>query len=291
MPTFAAMNILIVYAHPEPRSLNGSLKNFAVSVLERAGHRVVVSDLYAMRWKAAADGGDFAENDRTDRLVYTAASGKAFADRTQTADIAAEQEKILWSDAVLFQFPLWWFSMPAILKGWVDRVFAYGFAYGVGEHNDRRYGDRYGDGTLKGKRGMLIVTAGGHEAHYGARGVDGPIDDLLFPIQHGIFFYPGMSVLPPFVVYKAHRIDAVRYAAITASLERRLLTLDSVEPIAYRSQNDGDYNLPGLTLKSGLGGQAQGFGLHIRQHPEDGAALGKAGVVQGSRAFGKDAGP
>lgn len=37
--------------------------------------------------------------------------------------------------------------MPAILKGWVDRVFAYGFAYGVGEHSDKRWGDRYGDGT------------------------------------------------------------------------------------------------------------------------------------------------
>lgn len=277
------MNILIVYAHPEPRSLNGSLKDFAVSVLEGAGHRVVVSDLYAMRWKATADGDDFMETDRAARLVYTAASGKAFAGRTQAPDIAAEQAKILWSDVVLFQFPLWWFSMPAILKGWVDRVFAYGFAYGVGEHNDRRYGERYGEGTLNGKRGMLIVTAGGDEAHYGARGVDGPIDDLLFPIQHGIFFYPGISVLPPFVIYKAHRIDRGRYAAMTTALERRLLTLDSMEPIAYRSQNGGDYDLPALTLKAGLGSSTQGFGLHVRQRPED-EAVGSVDDVPGNPA-------
>jgi hypothetical protein len=64
--------------------------------------------------------------------------------------------------------------MPAILKGWVDRVYAYGFAYGVGEHSDKYWGDRFGEGTLVGKRAMLIVTNGGWEEHYAARGVNGP---------------------------------------------------------------------------------------------------------------------
>lgn len=80
---------------------------------------------------------------------------------TQSADIAGEQEKLLWADTVIFQFPLWWFSLPAIMKGWIDRVYAYGFAYGVGEHSDTHWGDRYGEGTFAGKRAMLVVTAGG----------------------------------------------------------------------------------------------------------------------------------
>src|SRR3546814_19815986 len=79
--------------------------------------------------------------------------------------------------------------MPAILKGWVERVYAYGFAYGVGEHSDTRWGDRYGEGATAGKRAMLIVTAGGWESHYGARGINGPIDDILFPTQQGILYY------------------------------------------------------------------------------------------------------
>jgi putative NADPH-quinone reductase len=83
--------------------------------------------------------------------------------------------------------------MPAILKGWVDRVYAYGFAYGVGEHSDQRWGDRFGEGTLVGKRAMLIVTTGGWEEHYSARGVNGPIDDLLFPVNHGVLYYPAMT--------------------------------------------------------------------------------------------------
>ena len=56
--------------------------------------------------------------------------------------------------------------MLAILKGWVDRVYAFGFAYGVGERSDTHWGDRFGEGTLAGKRAMLIVTVGGWAAHY-----------------------------------------------------------------------------------------------------------------------------
>jgi hypothetical protein len=89
--------------------------------------------------------------------------------------------------------PLWWFSMPAILKGWVDRVYSFGFAYGVGS-TATRDGDRYGEGRLAGKRAMLLVTAGGWEEHYAGRGINGPIEDLLFPINHGILYYPGYDV-------------------------------------------------------------------------------------------------
>ncbi|HHN8499319.1 TPA: NAD(P)H-dependent oxidoreductase, partial [Klebsiella quasipneumoniae] len=52
------MKVLLIYAHPEPRSLNGGLKNFAIRHLLQAGHEVHVSDLYAMRWKAGYDADD-----------------------------------------------------------------------------------------------------------------------------------------------------------------------------------------------------------------------------------------
>lgn len=183
------MNVLIVYAHPEPLSLTGSLKNFAVERLTQASHQVQVSDLYAMKWKAALDADDSLEGPATARFDPSLDSQRAFANGMQSADIAREQQKLRWADAVLLQFPLWWFSMPAILKGWVERVYAYGFAYGVGEHSDTHWGDRYGEGTLAGKRAMLIVTAGGWESHYAPRGINGPIDDILFPIQHGMLHY------------------------------------------------------------------------------------------------------
>lgn len=72
--------------------------------------------------------------------------------------------------------------MPAILKGWIGRVYAYGFAYGISQHSDVRWDDRYGEGSLAGKRAMLIVTAGGWDSHYSSRGINGPMDDILFLI-------------------------------------------------------------------------------------------------------------
>lgn len=130
------MNVLLVYAHPEPKSLNGSLKNFALRHLEEAGHAVQVSDLYAMQWKAALDADDNTARRPDTRFDPSLDSKHAFENGTQAADIAREQDKLRWADALVLQFPLWWFSMPAILKGWVERVYAFGFAYGVGEHSD-----------------------------------------------------------------------------------------------------------------------------------------------------------
>jgi putative NADPH-quinone reductase len=176
------MNVLLVYAHPEPKSLNGALESFAVKRLEDAGHSVQVSDLYAMNWKATLDADDCLDRQADARFDPQMDSKRAFENGQQSKDIALEQDKLLWADAVILQFPMWWFSMPAILKGWVERVYAYGFAYGVGEHSDARWGDRYGEGTMAGKRAMLIVTAGGWEAHYGPRGiVPHPTWDSVLP--------------------------------------------------------------------------------------------------------------
>ncbi|NKY85408.1 NAD(P)H-dependent oxidoreductase [Nocardia veterana] len=258
------MKILIVHAHPEPRSLNGALKDLAVSTLEAAGHEVRVSDLYAMNWKAVVDAADYGPH-ASSPLQVARDSGRAFDAGALTADVRAEQDKLLWADTIIFQFPLWWYSMPAILKGWVDRVFTFHFAYGVGEHSDVRYGDRYGEGTLAGRRALLSVTVGGRESHYAARGINGPIDDLLFPIQHGILYYPGIEVLPPFVLYGVDRMTDEDYPDVAKAWKQRLLTLESTDPIPFRPQNFGDYDIPSLQLKPGLEPAGRtGFGLHVR---------------------------
>lgn len=257
------MNVLLVYAHPEPRSLNGSLKDFAIRRLESNGHVVQISDLYAMKWKASLDANDSVERTDDTRFAPSADSKHAFENGLQSEDIAREQQKLLWADAVIIQFPLWWFSMPAILKGWVERVFAYGFAYGVGEHSDTHWGDRYGEGTLAGKRAMLMVTAGGWESHYGPRGINGPMDDILFPIHHGILYYPGFDVLPPFVLYRTDRMEETKYEQACESLAYRLDNLSSTAPIPFRRQNAGAYDIPALTLRADISPERSGFSAHI----------------------------
>jgi NAD(P)H dehydrogenase (quinone) len=259
----APMKVLLVFAHPEPHSLNGSLRDVAIKELEIQGHEVRVSDLYADNWKSEVDRADFPSLAPDGRFMPAAASKKAFDADALTDDVKAEIEKLLWADVLILQFPLWWFAMPAILKGWVDRVYAYGFAYGVGEHSDQRWGDRYGEGTLAGKRAMLIVTTGGWEEHYSARGVNGPIDDLLFPIHHGILYYPGYDVLPPFVVYGVDRLDEGGFEPIAERLRERMRTLATTPPIPYRQQNGGDYLIPSMQLRPELGDpDATGFALH-----------------------------
>ncbi|MFJ9990063.1 NAD(P)H-dependent oxidoreductase [Pseudomonas putida] len=259
------MNVLIVYAHPEPRSLNGSLKDHAVAHLQRQGHVVQVSDLYAMAFKPLIDANDNTAGQPGVRFRVSEDSRQAFADGTQSADIAQEQEKLRWADAVILQFPLWWFGLPAILKGWVERVYAYGFAYGVGEHSDQHWGDRYGEGSMAGKRAMLMVTTGGWASHYAPRGINGPLETILFPIQHGILFYPGFEVLPPFVLHRTSRIDDAAFVDACVQLERRLDGLWVDTPIPYRRQNGGDYLIPELTLRPELAPGEEGLGVHLHK--------------------------
>ena len=232
------MNVLIVYAHPEPRSLTRQLVEMSIQTLQEQGHAVMLSDLYGMRWKAVFDEHDFPTRADPERLSFISESGHAYSTGRQTADVAHEQEKLLAADALILHFPLWWFGMPAILKGWVDRVFAYGLAYGYkGEGN--RY--RYGDGGLKGKRAILSVVVGGPVEDYSHRGINGPLEQLLFPITHGTLFFPGMDVLPTYAVYGTGRITAAGIRAAKVGWRSRVECLFEEAPIPFRRQNGGDY--------------------------------------------------
>ena len=139
---------------------------------------------------------------------------------------------------MILQFPLWWFGMPAILKGWVDRVFACGLAYGY-KGAGNRY--RYGEGGFEGKRALLSTTVGGPAEDYSPRGINGPLEQLLFPITHGTLFFSGMHVLPTHAVYDTGRISAEGVAQAKANWRRCLERLFEDAPIAFRPQNGGDY--------------------------------------------------
>jgi NAD(P)H dehydrogenase (quinone) len=251
----------IVFAHPEPRSLNGFLRDRAIAGLQARGHVVTQSDLYAMRFKATADAEDFPSRDFTDeRLIYHRESGMAQAQGEQSEDIATEQARLLAADAIILQFPLWWFSMPAILKGWVDRVFATGFAIGVPKDGSGQW-LRYGEGLLAGRRAMLAVTTGGREAQFGARGIHGPIDDLLFPINHGILHYVGLEVVAPWVAFQTTRLTEETADRLATDYVGRLLSIFDAAPIGYRSENGGDYD-DRQVLKHDIPG-GTGFAAHI----------------------------
>ncbi|GLZ80790.1 dehydrogenase [Actinorhabdospora filicis] len=251
------MKVLIVNAHPEPASLTSSLKDLAVTFLERAGHEVRVSDLHAMDWRAAIEAEDFGTSANSPLAIVTD-SGDAYEGGTLAPEIAAEQAKLDWADTVILNFPLWWFHLPAIMKGWVDRVFTFKYAYGRGEGNSIRYGA----GVFAGKRAMLSVMVGGGPHHYSERGINGELMDLLFPIHHGILYFPGFDVLPPFVVHDTVRMTDERFAEVAADWEKRLLELDTIAPIPFRPQAGGDYERH--ELKEGVEREGtRGLRLHV----------------------------
>ncbi|CAL9439655.1 Glutathione-regulated potassium-efflux system ancillary protein KefF [Streptomyces sp. enrichment culture] len=250
--------ILVVSAHPDPRSLTASLTAFAVGHLREAGHEVRVSDLHAMKWKAVVDADDFPDRPADRRLDLLAAAEEAARTGRLSPDVAAEQEKVRWSDAVVLQFPLWWFSVPAILKGWMDRVFVRGFAHGPG------LPPPYGEGVLAGRRALMSVTAGARESSFSGRGVHGRLADLLHPFQHGLFWFTGIAPLEPFAVYDANVLPGDRFEAAKREYGRRLDRLFTDEPVPYRSLTGGDYDrdmrlLPGVEAPG-----TSGLDLHVR---------------------------
>lgn len=230
--------MLIVHAHPDPQSLTRQLVHVAEDTLRASGHNVVQSDLYAMGWKAVYDAADFRDRLDPARLSFVEESGHAYAGGTQPPEVVQEQGKVLAADAVILQFPLWWFGPPAILKGWIDRVWAYGLAYGYRGEGNRH---RYGEGGFHGRRALLSVTVGGPAVDYGPRGINGPLDQLLFPLTHGTLFFTGMEVLPTQAVYGTGRPALGAIDSAKAAWRARLRGLFDEAPLAFRPQNGGDY--------------------------------------------------
>jgi NAD(P)H dehydrogenase (quinone) len=221
------MKILIVYAHPEPRSFNGAMKDLAVEVLTGEGHEVMVSDLYAMDFDPAGGSGDFTAREDPNLFRYQREQIHAHAAGLFVPDLQQEMDKLAAADLVIFQTPIWWFSLPAILKGWVDRVLAMGFSYTEAA--------RYKTGLFRGKRAMLSITTGGLPAAYAAEGPHGRLDGVLSPI-HRIFQFLGMEVLPPFVAYGAARVQPEQRAAYLAGYRERLLALGTTPVTADHAE-------------------------------------------------------
>ncbi len=247
-PENKIVHVLIVYAHPEPKSFNGAMKDAAVETLTAAGHEVVVSDLYAMGFDPVAGRGDF-DGDPVDAEFFSLPKEQTAAYETgRTApDIAAEMEKVKRADLVIFQFPVWWFGMPGILKGWADRVFARGFAYIAGR--------KYDTGMFRGKLAMVATTTGTSADTYAPDGIDGDILTVLWPIHNGLFRYSGFDVLPPFVAYMAGRVGDDGRQAYLDAYRKRLRDIDATPRLFFHPAEDYGANerlKPGVLARSGV---------------------------------------
>lgn len=221
------MNILLVSAHDDPKSYVAALHNTALGVLERAQHKVVVSDLYAQQFNPVASSIDFKTSSGThanymfeqQRAVNT---GAGFS-----PDVDGEMKKISDADLIIIHLPLWWGGAPAILKGWFERVFAMGFAW-----NSE---NRYSEGLLKGKRVLVTVSVGDPSSFYSAEGMHGAtVEQHLYGLTHGTLAFCGMDVYKPFVVHNVTAADQDELEKHIESYRDLLLSIDSYGTYIYK---------------------------------------------------------
>ncbi|MCU4386530.1 NAD(P)H-dependent oxidoreductase [Acinetobacter haemolyticus] len=219
------MNVLIVHAHPEKRSFTTAMKTTVQQTFEQLGHTVEVSDLYEIKFNPVASADDFIDFDETEYLNYALEQRNALKSNTLSPDIAVEIEKVKRTDLVIFTFPLNWTSVPAILKGWIDRVFVSGLFYG-----GKRF---YNHGGMTGKKAMLCFSLGGRDHMFGENSVHGPIEQYLSSIQRGSLAYVGFEVIPPFIAYHVPYISNESRQDILTNLEQYLQNLDNLSPIEF----------------------------------------------------------
>ena len=165
--------------------------------------------------------------------------------RSHHADIVAEHEKLLWCDLLILQFPLWWFGMPGILKGWIDRVMTYGLAYEIP--------GTYEEGGFRGKRARVSITTATEPEYYEYRGRGGYMGHLLWPINNGTLRFVGFDVLPYFVADEVGAYaggnpeeDAI-CQRILADYCVHVRGLESVEPYFFHPRED--YETDKMRLK------------------------------------------
>jgi NAD(P)H dehydrogenase (quinone) len=227
------MKVLIVFAHHEPRSFNGALKDVAVATLGACGHEVIVSDLYSADFQAAGTRADFVrptdpnyfKYQEEQRAAWASGSGDGFA-----ADIREEQRRLAWCDLVIFQFPLWWFSVPAILKGWIDRVLAVGFAYGGGHW--------FETAPLAGRKALLSMTMGAMADRWGAEGLFGELEWVLHPLRVGTLNFCGFEVLRHHIVHAPAAMTEDQRMAVLRAWEKRLTDVFDETPLPFRRVSD-----------------------------------------------------
>ncbi len=218
------MNVLIVFAHPEARSFNGAMFDTAVRELRAAGHTVETSDLYRMGFDPVSSRANFTTVKDPDYLKLQIEETHASQSDGFAPEIEAELRKLEACDLLILQFPMWWFGLPAILKGWVDRVMAMGRTYG--------YGSIYQTGKFRGKRALLSLTSGGPQEAYQKGGFNGDIEAILRPVQRGVLEFLGFDVLAPQIHYGPVRVSDEQRTAWLADYAERLKSIDTEAPVA-----------------------------------------------------------
>ena len=160
------MKAVVIYAHPNPMSFNSAIAEVVREELEKNGAQVKFKDLYAMNWNPVLSAKDF----------------EGYHKGNLSEDIKTEQADISGADVLIMVSPVWWYSIPAILKGYIDRVLSIGFAYEYTPTGPR--------GMLTGKKALLITTCGADERTAQQGGL---VDEITKSVVNSVFGFSGFA--------------------------------------------------------------------------------------------------
>lgn len=193
------MKHLIVYCHPNPDSFNNAIVETFTEALKQQGNEVVIRDLYKMGFDPVLKGSDF----------------DALREGNPPDDIKIEQELVKWADAFTMIYPIWWTGLPALIKGYIDRVFSYGFAYAYGE-------DGSINKLLTGMKGLIINTHGTPSEIYSKTGM---YDGLKITSDTGIYEFCGITPVGHLFFGSVPQIDDAARQKMLEEVQEKAKTL------------------------------------------------------------------
>jgi NAD(P)H dehydrogenase (quinone) len=176
------VQVLAVFVHPVRDSFTGALLDAFLVGLDEAGHKAEIADLYREDFEPRFQPEDFAQF-----------KGGAMADA-----VRREQARVDRADGLAFVFPVWWWSFPAILKGWIDRVMSQGWAYDFSPARSR--------GQLADRPVLLLGSAGSRGATYRKYRYD---DAMTTQIDVGILGYCGLRNVSTRILYDVNEDPAI----------------------------------------------------------------------------------
>lgn len=225
------MNIYIILAHSEKKSFNASLANAQREALIEAGHEVRFKNLYQDKFKPLLTRDDFPHIPDNQHVQFPIAQGEAYKNETTIDEVDAEHKNLIWADAVIIQFPLWLYSMPAILKGWCERVLSEGFAH---EPSKNRW---FENGGLSNTRLFLSITTNGKNTSFSSRGRHGSLDIILWPILNA-FWFAGFKIIRPFIAFDVIRATDIERHNMINKVVEMALTINKSSLLRVHSLDD-----------------------------------------------------
>jgi NAD(P)H dehydrogenase (quinone) len=193
--------MLVVFAHPRRDSYTGAVLDAFVAGLAEAGHVAEIADLYRENFESRLQPEDYAQ----------------LRGAEMPADVRREQARMDAADALALVFPVWWWSFPAVLKGWIDRVFSEGWAY--------RFEPGLSRGLLRDRPTLLIGVAGSRESTYRKYGYG---EAMRAQIDVGILGYCGIRDVDTKIFYDVDQRPEARaqYLDEARNMGRRFLSAD-----------------------------------------------------------------